>query len=315
MINKEIEILEAYLRSRNWQVEKLKDSSTYRLVIPAGDEQLVGYALAFPHELMFYPVAPITVPPHRFAAVSEYLTRINNDLWTCDFELDYLTGQVRCKASFAFHGQPLEIQLVENMIYNPVDALLHYLPGLMEVVADKTSPGNAAERLHPPRPGESEHDEEAQLLYKTVIQFFDEENWAYHQLYDYYTRITYTGHNYKSYYCYATMLASQKKFFFSIGLPGAMEDRNEAAIVEWMTRINYNLKLGYFLFNFADSAMSFVNGVDFYGLTPKTQLIRNVIYPALATADKYWPNLKQVIDGTASPVEALPEEMKETKNG
>lgn len=315
MTKKDIKTLEKYLYSQNWQVEKHEDSSIYRLLIPAGDTQFVGYALVFPHEFMFYPVAPISVPSGRFTAVSEYITRINNDLWTSNFELDHLTGQVRCKASFAFKDEPLESQLVENAIHNTVDALLHYLPGLLEVIAGKTSPGKAAAHLRPSPVVESEKDEAAQMLYKTVIQFFEEENWAYRQLYDYATRITYAGNNYQSYYCYTTMLASQKKFFFSIGLPSGIDIKREAAIVAWMTRVNYNLKLGYFLYNFAEPGMSFVNGVDFYGLTPKTKLIRNVIYPALATADKYWPYLKQIIDGTASPAEAMPEGMKEATNG
>lgn len=308
-----VEILEEFLRSRAWQVEKLGQKPTYRLTIPAGDDQFVGYALLHPTEFMFYPLAPLSVSPDQFSPVAEYLARINHWLWTHDFELDYETGQIRCKASFAFRDMLLDVQLVENTIHNTVEAMLTYLPGLAEVLAGTKTPAQVAEGLRPAPPDERQSGDGAQTLYKTVVQFYEAEGWDYQQHYDYYTRVNYAGRNRDTYFCYATMLASQKKFLFDVRLQGVSDQQKIPAVVKWITWVNYNLKIGYFNFDFAESALSFINGIDFYGMMPTTLLLRNVIYPTLNTGDKYWPYLKRVIEGTAVQ-DSIPPEMPALTN-
>ncbi len=303
--------LETFLESRDWRVEKAGESAMYRLTLPAGADQLVGYALLHAADFMFYPVAPLPISPKRFPAVAEYALRINNQLWTHNFELDYQTGLVRCKASFAFRDISFDIQLVENAIHNTVDAMLHYLPGLAAVAAGTQSAAEAAAERIAAQSASPPENGKAQALYKIVNQFFEGEGWEYQQHDDALSRIIYSGQNRDSYFVYVTMLAAVKKFFVSVGIKGVTETKKVTAVSEWITRMNYNLRLGYFNYDFAQNHLSFVNGIDFYGTTPTPALLRNVVYPALTTADKYWPYLNDLITGTRTLQEAVPAEMQQ----
>lgn len=298
--------LEAFLQSNNWQVEKGEGNSIYRLTMPAGDRQLISYAILYSTHFMFYPMAPFPVPAEQYAAVAEYTARVNENLWTHNFELDYQSGQIRCKAGFAFRDMPLNTQLVENVIHNSVDAMLHFMPDMVAVAAGEKSAAEAAAEGSATQSGNSTENGDNQTYHNVVQQFFEEEGWPYEKHYDTVSSLMYSGHNRDSYFSYISMVPAQTNFYIDISLGALEETERKAKVIEWITTMNYNLRLGYFRYDFAQDFIFFTNGINFYEVMPDPNLLRNVVYPALTTADKYWPYLAKVIAGTASPQAAIP---------
>ena len=59
------------------------------------------------------------------------------------------------------------------------------------------------------------------------------------------------------------------------------------------------------LIRFADGEVRYKSSVDFEGSTLSPVLIRNTMYPAVQTMDRYWPGIMSVVYGGRSPEEAI----------
>ena len=92
---------------------------------------------------------------------------------------------------------------------------------------------------------------------------------------------------------------------FAAPPPPVVEDRS--AVAEYLTRANYGLRIGNFELDYADGEVRYKSSLDFEGQTLTAELIRNAIYPAVHTMDRYLPGLLRVTFGGATPHEAIEE--------
>jgi len=122
-------------------------------------------------------------------------------------------------------------------------------------------------------------------------------------------------HAYRTYYsgrngemrCYAQILIDLEQFvFYVVAMLKVPEDARVAA-AEYITRANYGLRIGNLEMDFSDGEVRFKGSVDFEGLELSPQLIRNTVYPAVQTMDRYLPGLLKVAFGGKTPVEAIAE--------
>jgi hypothetical protein len=79
------------------------------------------------------------------------------------------------------------------------------------------------------------------------------------------------------------------------------------AVAEFITRANYGLRIGNFELDFDDGEVRYKSSLDFEGLALTPELIRNTIYPAVQTIDRYLPGLMSVFYASKSPAEAIAE--------
>jgi len=86
-------------------------------------------------------------------------------------------------------------------------------------------------------------------------------------------------------------------------LPAPAENRQ--AVAEFVTRANYGMRIGNFELDFADGEVRYKSSVDFEGVGLAPIMVRNAIYPAAQTMDRYFPGLIAVIAGARPPQAAV----------
>ena len=95
------------------------------------------------------------------------------------------------------------------------------------------------------------------------------------------------------------------QFLFYVGCSTRAPEDRRVAVMEYITRANYGLRIGAFEFDYSDGEVRFRSAVDFEGGDLTDNLIRNTIAPAIHTVERYMGGLMQVMFGGASPREAI----------
>jgi hypothetical protein len=143
--------------------------------------------------------------------------------------------------------------------------------------------------------------------FDTLGRFLEEDGWYPQQLDDRYIyRMGFSGEH-GQVACFAQIRPELEQLLFYVLAPvKAPEDRLDA-VAEFLTRANYGLRIGNFEMDYNDGEVRYKSSLDFEGEPLSPRLIRNAIYPAVQTLDRYLPGLMQVIYGNRSAQEAIEE--------
>ncbi|GAB4407041.1 MAG: YbjN domain-containing protein [Anaerolineales bacterium] len=150
-------------------------------------------------------------------------------------------------------------------------------------------------------------NENSLLAFDVLGQYLEEDGWYPKRAegkYGYW--MTYRG-NSGDFRCYASILMARERLLFYAITPVRAPEEVRMAVAEFMTRANYNMQMGNFELDFSDGEMRYKSSLDFEKCTLTPQWIRNTIYPATSTLDRYLPGLMKVIYGGATPFEAIQE--------
>ncbi|MBP8974021.1 MAG: YbjN domain-containing protein, partial [Anaerolineae bacterium] len=79
------------------------------------------------------------------------------------------------------------------------------------------------------------------------------------------------------------------------------------AVAEFLTRANFGLRIGNFELDYHDGEVRYKTSLDFEDEKLTPALIRNAVYPAVTTMDRYLPGLMKVVYGGRTPYEAIEE--------
>lgn len=107
--------------------------------------------------------------------------------------------------------------------------------------------------------------------------------------------------------CYAIVRVDLEEFLFYAVAPVKVPEEVRQAVAEYLTRANYGLRIGNFELDYSDGEVRYKSSVDFEGQELTSDLIRNAIYPAVHTMDRYLTGLLRVSFGGATPHEAIEE--------
>jgi hypothetical protein len=91
-------------------------------------------------QFVFYSTLPVKAPEAQLARVAEFITRVNYGMIMGNFELDYVTGEIRYKTSLDIEGTELNMPLIRQVVYANLVITDHYLPGMMRVLYSDVSP-------------------------------------------------------------------------------------------------------------------------------------------------------------------------------
>lgn len=143
--------------------------------------------------------------------------------------------------------------------------------------------------------------------FATLGQFLTEDQWHPAQLegksiY----RIGFSGTNGKT-ACYAQIREDLSQLLIYVMAPIKVPAELRADMAEFITRANYGLRIGNFEMDFSDGEVRYKSSVDFEGIVLNNALIKNTIYPAVQTMDKYLPGIMKLIygEGMKSPAELI----------
>lgn len=141
----------------------------------------------------------------------------------------------------------------------------------------------------------------------TLGQFLQTDEWYPQQLEDKYIyRMGYTGKNGQT-TCFARIMPELQQFLFYVVAPLKAPEDARPAVAEFITRANYGLRIGNFELDFADGEVRYKSSLDFEGEVLTPRLIKNAIYPAAQSMDRYLVGLMRVIYGNQPPAEAIAE--------
>ena len=143
--------------------------------------------------------------------------------------------------------------------------------------------------------------------FQVLSDFLEEDEWKPRRMENKYSFImNYTGEN-GDYRCYTILRVELEEFLFYIVAPVRVPSEDRPAVAEYVNRANYGLRIGNFELDYADGEVRFKSSINFEGETLTKGILRNAIYPAIHTLDRYLPGLLRVSFGGATPVEAIEE--------
>lgn len=105
--------------------------------------------------------------------------------------------------------------------------------------------------------------------------------------------------------CYAQVREELEQFLFYAVAPVKVPEHSRVAIAEFIARANYGLRIGNFELDFSDGEVRYKSSIDFEGATLSPALIKNAIYPAVQTMDRYLPGMMTVVYGGQSAAEVI----------
>jgi len=142
-------------------------------------------------------------------------------------------------------------------------------------------------------------------ILKQLIHFFEDDDWPFEQISDLPAlRTGFSGENGR-WTCYAHAREEVHQFVFYSVLPvNAPSDKLEA-VAEFITRANYGMIVGNFELNFEDGEVRYKTSIDVGDADLSLVLIKQLVYPNVATMDHYIPGLMAVIYTDTSPADAI----------
>ena len=150
-----------------------------------------------------------------------------------------------------------------------------------------------------------ENSENGVRAFEAVGKFMEEDGWHPQPLDENFVyRAYFVGHN-GEVTCFAQVRPDLEQFIFYVVMPVRVPANMRVTVAEYITRTNYGLRIGNFEMDFDDGEVRYKSSLDFEGVELTTGLIRNAIYPAVQTMDRYLPGLLSVIFGGKSAEEAI----------
>lgn len=144
-----------------------------------------------------------------------------------------------------------------------------------------------------------------QPIFAAIVNFFTEDNWHYAQLEKQSAlRLAFKGKN-DQYDCYTQAIEAQQQFIFYCLCPIKIPKSKRRAVGEFLSRANYGMIIGNFELDFAEGEVAYKTSIDVEGSTLTFPQMKRLVDTNVAMMDQYLPGIKSVIQGDASPEEAI----------
>ena len=142
-------------------------------------------------------------------------------------------------------------------------------------------------------------------MHDTVRRFFDEDDWHYDEILERKVlAVAYGGTN-GSFTCLAQSRDDIDQFLFYCLLPTKVPPERRDEVARFLTRANYGMRVGNFEMDFADGEVRYKASVDVEDDRLSAALVRNVVYAAVMTMDRYQPGIMLVVYGNVEALDAI----------
>lgn len=142
-------------------------------------------------------------------------------------------------------------------------------------------------------------------VFDTVIQFFREDDWNFHQIDGKpILKMGFSGED-DDWRCYAQARNDKQQFIFYSVMGSRVPADKRQAVAEYLTRANYGLVVGNFEMDFSDGEVRYKTSIDVEGGRLTQQMVRALVYVNVLMMNKYLPGIKSVVYADASPSEMV----------
>jgi hypothetical protein len=156
-------------------------------------------------------------------------------------------------------------------------------------------------------PNGGPENENGLRAFAAVGQFLEDDGWHPQTIEENYVYRAFFAGSHGEVACFAQVRVDLEQFLFYAVMPMRAPEQMRTPVAEFLTRANYGLRIGNFEMDYTDGEVRYKSSLDFEGDELSQSLIRNAIYPAVQTLDRYMPGILSVIYGGKSPEEAITE--------
>ena len=145
------------------------------------------------------------------------------------------------------------------------------------------------------------------IAFETIKQFFSEDEWFYVESENHENlilRMNHWGENGR-FSCQAEYNETQGIFYFYSYFPINVPEDKRVKMAEFITLVNYGMRIGNFEMDFEDGEVRFRTSIDFEGHGLSHPLVSNHVYPNVWMMDRYLPGLFAIVYSDKSAIEIL----------
>lgn len=150
-------------------------------------------------------------------------------------------------------------------------------------------------------------------MWNTVLNFFKNDNFKFEAEEENRNIIIFVSGTGGTWMGLARVFEEDKQFIFYSVVPNRVPKEAKAAVMEFITRANYNLLIGNFEMDPEDGEVRFKTGIDVSGGELTSSLVKNVVYFNLIAMDRYLESLNRVMFGGVPAKTAFGEAIKKLK--
>lgn len=142
-------------------------------------------------------------------------------------------------------------------------------------------------------------------IFNDLVEFFKGDEWEPEQVVDQPVLTMGFEGDHGRWTCLAYAYDDRERVVFASLLPLEVPEEKRTLAAEFITRANFGMEIGNFEMDYSDGTVQFRTSIDIEGgeLTPK--MIQNLAYVNVTVTDQYLPGLVMVVEGDATPEEAI----------
>jgi hypothetical protein len=142
-------------------------------------------------------------------------------------------------------------------------------------------------------------------MFEEMVNFFKQDDWSFYQIKGQpVLQMGFQGKN-GQWTCYARARENEQQFVFYSICPVTVPKSKRRGLGEFIARANYGMIIGNFELDFAEGEIAYKTSIDVEGSTLTFPQMKRLVDTNVAMMDQYLPGIKAVIQGEASPEEAI----------
>ncbi len=107
-----------------------------------------------------------------------------------------------------------------------------------------------------------------------------------------------------SYHCVYQTVDESKTLTCAVWAPALVPAAARRQVMEYITELNFNLKLGAFEITFLDGIFRFRSGIPLGDSIPDPRMVTSIAYVGVAMFDRFWPSILEIIADAQSGIDA-----------
>jgi hypothetical protein len=229
---------------------------------------------------------------------------LNTESWFChQVQQQQSSGKVSFRTLWAYTS-PEQVELLQSSAAEVTQALSSFFQELGQVAQTtiKRELPDFRQRL------EELVNEVSNLssnsLSEVIQSFFKDEEWAYDQVDDSTLRLIFQADQ-GEWDCWVEWHEEEQQVVFYSLYPLAIPAERRVAMMEFMTRANYGLRIGNFELDLEDGELRYKTSLDVEGDRLTSALLNQLVYTNVLTLNTYFPGITAVLQDTLSPVAAI----------
>ncbi|NEQ54042.1 MAG: YbjN domain-containing protein [Leptolyngbya sp. SIO3F4] len=144
-----------------------------------------------------------------------------------------------------------------------------------------------------------------QPIYRTMLTFFSDDDWAFTKLKGESTLQLGFENEHGRWNCYAVARDNESQFLFYSIYPTTVPEHQRSTITEYLTRANYGIVQGNFDFDFDSGEIRYKTSLDTTYLSINSKAIQQLVYTNVTIMGHYLPGILAILEKEITATAAM----------